>query len=193
MQDSFNTWNSRIVLSHVVMPYAFAINLGVKSYETGLVLLEGLIGGTNGEIIRPGIISYNGDYTELTVLYGGTEFEVQSAVNEEHQYILVTPVKQEVKPAALLISASILWNCPGYVRKAGEHLEGVFEDRTICVYSSGQALREVNTGLTTPYICISLTEPVAISTRSGVSAAETAGIIKTAKKGFWRKQNVMVN
>lgn len=180
--NGWNTWNSRSVLSHVLMPYAFNIQIGVKSYQNGTVLLEGLVGGTEGELIRPGVRSVNGDYTELTVQYGGMEFKIHSAACDGQQYILVTPIVVEIKPSALLISASVLWNYPGYARKTLNHLEGIFEDNTICVYCSGQVLQELNTGITAPYISVALTEPIAISTGCAVSVSEVTELLQKAKE-----------
>ena len=63
----WNTWNTRSVLSHVLLPESFAINLGIKSYHSGNCLREALIGrkkktgdgGTSGpndvENVKPGV------------------------------------------------------------------------------------------------------------------------------------------
>lgn len=178
----WNTWNSRSVLSHVCMPYAFAIQIGVKSYREGMVLREGLIGGTDGEKIRPGIRSHGGEYTQLQVQYGGMEFMVQSASVSGEQVVLITPVVQELKPSALLISVSVLWNYPGYVRKTDDSLEGVFEEKTISVFCSGRRLEERNAGLTSPYLCVALEGPVAVSTGKPVSVEEASVLMDAARK-----------
>lgn len=181
--EGWNTWNSRSVLSHVYMPYAFAISLGVKSYRDGSILREGLIGGTEGEKIRPGIRSCNGEYTEMQVCYGGTEFLVQSAALSEEQYLLVSPIVQERKPSTLLVSASVLWNFDGYVRRIGEDcLEGVFGKKVFRVFCTGTRVQERNTGLDSPYFSVALTEPVAVSTGKPASVREVSDIMRAAKK-----------
>jgi len=54
--SGWNTWNTRSVLSHVLLPEGFAINLGLKEYRDSQVLREALIGrfGEDEEKVRPG-------------------------------------------------------------------------------------------------------------------------------------------
>ena len=54
--SGWNTWNTRSVLSHVLLPEGLAINLGIKEYAGGYHLREALIGrfGKDEEQIHPG-------------------------------------------------------------------------------------------------------------------------------------------
>ena len=49
----WNTWNTRSVLSHVLLPHGFALNLGVKEYADGDYLPEALI-GQDHVVVTPG-------------------------------------------------------------------------------------------------------------------------------------------
>ncbi len=69
LAKGWNTWNTRSVLSHVILPEGVAVNLGVKEYATGQYLRETLIGrsGPKTEVVRPGPHAYDGSYTALSV------------------------------------------------------------------------------------------------------------------------------
>ncbi|HET6441189.1 MAG TPA: hypothetical protein VFH53_02340 [Phycisphaerae bacterium] len=69
----WNTWNTRSVLSHVLLPEGLALNLGLKEYRQGGYLKETLIGrqGKGDEQVRPGPHAYDGRYTELVVEWRG--------------------------------------------------------------------------------------------------------------------------
>jgi AraC-like DNA-binding protein len=69
LASGWNTWNSRSVLSHVLLPEGFAINLALKEYEDGRYLKEALIGrfGEEDERVTPGGHAYDGSFTELMV------------------------------------------------------------------------------------------------------------------------------
>lgn len=184
LAKGWNTYNNSSVLSHVLMPYGLSINLGLKVYSTGSVLKEALIGrfGEHDEKIHPGVRSYDGSYTELNIKYCGVEFMVQSATKNSEQYILVTPiVNTEIKAPALIVQANVLWNKDGYVKLCNNHIEGVFEDKVVKIYVSGDEYRDLNTGILSPYMLVSLNKPVAISTGKKSSVDKVLRILVQAK------------
>jgi hypothetical protein len=183
MFRGFNTWYNNNVLSHVLLPGGIALNLGFKFYNTGQVLRESLIGrfGEGAEQIQPGPRSYDGSYTELTLRCADHEILIQSAVMEDNQYILVSPVRCVKRFPALLISAAVLWNKPGYVRLEGERLLACTPDRDVEIFCDGRVERQMNTGLTNPYLSIELSGPVAVSTGKKTDAAELRGLLETRK------------
>jgi hypothetical protein len=183
MLRGFNTWYNNNVLSHVLLPGGIALNLGFKFYNTGQVLRESLIGrfGERVEEIHPGPRSYDGTYTELTLRCADHEILVQSAVREGSQYILVTPVRKARRPPSLLISAAILWNKPGYTRLEGGRLLACTPDRNLEILCDGKPDRQMNTGLTNPYLSVELSGPVAVSTDKRIGAAELREIMAEQK------------
>jgi len=85
MKNGWNTWNVRSVLSHVLLPEAFAVSLGVKSYYDGHCLREALIGrGSKGakgvETILPGPHAYDGSFTSLELEWAGVQVRVETVV-----------------------------------------------------------------------------------------------------------------
>jgi len=189
MLRGFNTWYNNSVLTHALLPEGIGLSLAFKFYNTGQVLRESLIGrfGEKVEQIHPGPRSYNGAYTELHLSCSDHEMRIQSAVIDENQYILVTPVKNTKKPAvlkppALLISAAILWNKSGYVQLEGRRLLAHTPGRNLEVFTDGKPVRQTNTGLTNPYLAVELSGPVAISTDKRIGASELRERMEKRKK-----------
>jgi hypothetical protein len=184
----FNTWYNNSVLSHVLLPEGITINLAFKFYNTGQVLRESLIGrfGNGVEEIRPGPRSYDGTYTELRLRCAEHEILVQSAAMENNQYLLITPVRNVKRSPSLLISAAILWNKPGYVRLEAERLLAYTPGRNLEIRCDGKRERQMNTGLTNPYLSVELSGPAAVSTDKGIGAAELRSLMEEQKKRFLR-------
>ena len=185
MFRGFNTYYNNSVLTHVCMPECFAISLGFKfyngNYGQGMLQTEAMIGHDD---IHPGLRSYDGTYTELTLYSHGHEIFIQSAVIDGGQYLLLTPVKFVKNPPALLISAAILWNRPGYVQLDGDALAGTTPSRSFKVVTGGKPLRELNTGLQTPYLSVELSEPVVVTTGKLIPAAELQELMQARKAGL---------
>src|SRR5512135_888452 len=94
LAQGWNTWNTRSVLSHVLLPEGFALNLGIKEYAEAGYLKEALVGrrGQEDEQIHPGPHAWDGGYTELNLKWRGLELRVQSAHTGEDLVLLVTPL-----------------------------------------------------------------------------------------------------
>jgi hypothetical protein len=180
----FNTWYNNSVLTHVLMPSGLALSLGFKFFTTGKVIREALIGrfGESEEKIRPGPRSFDGAYTELRLSFSDHELMVQSAAVDDNQYLLVSPVKKGPRAPALLVSAAVLWNKSGYVKAEEDRLLMVSPERTLEVFSDGRRLRQLNTGLTNPYLALELSGPVAVSTGKIITAAELKPLMEAQKK-----------
>ncbi|MCL1858902.1 MAG: hypothetical protein FWF92_06675 [Oscillospiraceae bacterium] len=183
MFQGFNTYYNNSVLTHVCMPECFAVSLGFKfyngTYGKGMLLTEAMIGFDN---IHPGMRSYDGTYTELTLYSHDHEIFIQSAVIDDDQYLLITPVKIAKTPPALLISASILWNRPGHVEINGVCLTGVTPEKKFCVFTDGRHIKELNTGILNPFLAVELSQAVAVSTDKAIQAGELKELMRKQKE-----------
>lgn len=181
LSKGWNTWNINSVLSHVYLPSAFALNLGVKEYEEGFYLKESLIGrlggkaddntpglislfGEGNEQVLPGPRSYDGSYTELDLRWRGIVLKIQSAAGGDTLVVLVTPIKSQLKTPLLIVEGGMLWGNPGYVTKENNQLIGHFGDKVLSVYTNKPSINEVNINANTSYLSIPLNEQIVIST-----------------------------
>ena len=71
LQTGWGTFNHKSVLSHVLLPEGFAMNVGIKLHHNNAdnYLKEAFISsrGSRPEKITPGYKAYDGSYSELTV------------------------------------------------------------------------------------------------------------------------------
>jgi putative isomerase len=179
----WNTWNTRSVLSHVLLPQGFALNLAIKEYMGGGYLKEALIGrfGENEERITPGPRAYDDSYTELTLEWMTLKLRIQSATDGDDLVLLVTPLANQRKPATLAVEAGILWNRAGVVRRDGDVLIGDTPGGTIHVYATAPGIVEPYIAAQGPYLALALDGPVGVSTRKSRAVAEIESIIAARK------------
>ncbi|MGC9467849.1 MAG: MGH1-like glycoside hydrolase domain-containing protein [Anaerolineae bacterium] len=169
LAQGWNTWNTRSVLSHVLLPDGFALNLGFKERASRRYLKEALIGrrGEQDEQIHPGPRTYDGRYTELTLTWQGMEVLVQSAtVGEERAdlVLLVTPHSCHRRAPVVVVEPGFLWNRPGYVTRDGETLIGHCSESTVAVTATVDSIEDPYIAAQTSYLVLPLQMPVGIST-----------------------------
>lgn len=184
LAQGWNTWNTRSVLSHVLLPEGFAINLGIKEYTEGAYLKESLIGRLekDAEKVIPGSHAYDGSYTSLKIVWKGIELNIESALEKDDLVILVTPLKLTKKTPLLIIESGVLWNREGCVSHSDETLIWSSSKRTIKGYGIGQRVTEPNVQTQTPYIALSLDSTVGFSTGRKRDLTEIQSIIESQKQ-----------
>jgi hypothetical protein len=110
----WNTWNTRSVLSHVLLPSGFAINLAFKQHYwlDEKYLKEALIGrsGEDAEKVRPELHAYDGSYTRLELEWEQLNVRVESATDGDDLVILLTPLSPAESPVKLIVEPGRLWN-----------------------------------------------------------------------------------
>jgi hypothetical protein len=184
LAQGWNTWNTRSVLSHVLLPEGLALNLGLKEYSSRRYLKEALIGrrGEHDERIHPGPRTYDGRHTELDLKWRGIEVTVQSATEGEDLVLLVapqTPHGAHRKTPLLVVESGILWNRPGHVTLDldGDALVGHLPERTVRAYGTAESATEPNIAAQTPYLAMPLDGPVGVSTGRRRTLAEIQEIV----------------
>lgn len=184
LAKGWNTWNTRSVLSHVLLPEGFAINIGIKEYSEGAYLKEALIERLErgAETVIPSSHAYDGSYTCLKVAWKGIELKVESAHINEDLVILVTPLQQTRKTPALIIESGVLWNKEGYVSQENGHLIWTSNKRKVTGYGIGEIAVEHNVQTQTPYIALKLDSIVGFSTGLYREITEIQKIIDMQKQ-----------
>ena len=186
----WNTWNTRNVLSHTHLPEGFTINLCLIDYANPAPLRESLVGRhrPEEEQIFPGPRSYSGRCTQLNLKYQDTELDVRSVVEEDEQYILVTPLKTGRRTPSLIIEACLLWGKDGCISKQGSCLTGNCGGREFQIFTTGTVISVPHTGSLSPYIAVSLDQPVVVSTRS-CTLEEAEDMYRKAKQELDAENN----
>ncbi len=180
LASGWNTWNTRSVLSHVLLPEGIAINLGFKHYAGGDYLKEALIGrrGAYDEKIHPGIRSYDGRYTELRLTWKGTSWRVQSGTDGDDLILLITPLGPEAKRRPLVVAEiGLLWNRPGTLGRDGEVLEACSATREVRLFGTSPSVVEPYITAQGPYLALAADVPAGFSTGVRRSVAELQGLL----------------
>jgi putative isomerase len=182
----WNTWNTRSILSHVLLPEGFALNLGLKEYRRRRYLGAALIGrrGEMDEQIVPGPRTYDGSYTELTLTWRGVEVLIQTAAlgpDDGDLVVLVTPNHEQRMPPLLVVESAMLWNRPGELRREGNVLIGNLPERTIEVYGTWRNVEDPYIPAKTPYLAMPLDRTVGLSTGIRRTIGEIRVILEAHK------------
>jgi putative isomerase len=195
----WNTWNTQSVTTHVLLPDGLAIRI-VLRHNTALngdaLLSDVLIGRRepDAEKVFPGPHSWDGSYSSLTLTWRGQSFRVQSAHDGEDLVLLVTPAASSgnpTLPATLAFEAGYLWNRPGTVALAGDHMEAVGPAHRVPIYFLGPDRTEPGTPhvgmpLYGHYFSAPLTQPLGLSTGRRRTVAEIRAVLDKEEKAYWQ-------
>jgi len=162
----WNTWDTRSVLTHVLLPEAFALRLGLKDRAGGVCLREALIGrqGEDVEQIHPGPHAYDGGYTELDLEWRGIRVKVQSATDGDDLTILVTPEGRHPNTPLLVVEPALLWNRDGAVGREGDVLTAKLPSREVAVFGTRESTFDPYVAAGAPYLAMPLDGPVGVAT-----------------------------
>jgi hypothetical protein len=106
----WNTWDTRSVLRHVLLPYGVAIDINIASSD-GKRVGRFFIGDREegSAQMRPGAHSYDGYYTDITASWNGLRLRVESAADSLSNTIMITPQEGSGKGGKIIISVRNLW------------------------------------------------------------------------------------
>jgi putative isomerase len=193
----WNTWNTRSVLSHVLLPEGIAVNLGFKHYAGGDYLKEALIGrrGEHDEQIHPGLRTYDGAYTDLRLSWKGCTWRVQTAAAGDEWVMLVTPLAVATpRPPLVVAEFGLLWNRPGRLSHGEHSLCAETPARSIRLYGTAQPIPEPYIWAQGPYLALPADREVGFATGRALSLDEIraridAGRAARARQGeSWGEQ-----
>jgi hypothetical protein len=168
LKTGWGTFNNKNVLSHVLMPEGFAMNVGIKTHELGAdnYLRETLISsrGTSSATVAPGFKSYDGSYSELTVSWNGLVFKVESATTRNMDLLLlITPIRTRDSIPSVVLETGMLWNRPGTLRLDGNSVMVKARKRSMVVRTTGTPVKEYLANAA-PYLSVRFDQPVSFYT-----------------------------
>ena len=162
----WNTWYTEGMLTHVLLPYGFAITLSFRKKSTGDILKTPLINRDPPMAARADIRSFDGSYTCLRLRHGTTPLKVESAVYEGEQILLITPDGYYTSDEQLIVETSFLWGMDGTLVKKDGKLGAVMPDgKEIWIYSNTEDYAYYLPTLCSPSLFFALDAPVVISTK----------------------------
>ncbi len=168
LQTGWGTFNHKSVLSHVLLPEGFAMNVGIKLHQNNAdnYLKEAFISsrGPRPEKITPGYKAYDGSYSDLTVEWNGMKFRIESATTENQDLmLLVTPIQNPENIPSVVLETGMLWNHPGTYELDGNSIKVKTKNKNLTVHSTGAPEKEYLAN-TSPYLAVRFDQAVAFYT-----------------------------
>jgi len=177
LSRGWNTWDTRSVLSHVLLPEGFSVNLRLVNHRTGDTLKEALParGEDGAERVIPGPHAWDGSYTEVVVEWQDIRIGVRSAAVDNGFFLQIIP-RRRSPGDALLMDPQMLWGRPGKITITGGTIRAdTPSGPTELAVAAGRYLA------TDQHLEFSLAEPIAIATDRSKTAAEIGEIIDRAE------------
>ena len=174
----WNTWYTGSVLTHVLLPDGFAINLWLMDRKSGEILKEALIGRegfASREQVIPGPRSYDGSYTELELEWRNIHIRVRSAASENNLDLLITPLNTS-RNDSLIIVPQMLWNRKGKISLDQNKITGETPFHEIHLYVNGD-----QPVITSDNIKIPLDKVITISSKKTKSVEDIEKTLEQAK------------
>ncbi|MEQ9459987.1 MAG: trehalase family glycosidase [Phycisphaeraceae bacterium] len=198
----WNTWDTRSVLRHVLLPESLAIDIGIAAPDRLIWVGESFFGqqqlprtagtqltsiGRDLNIssileIRPGPRSYDGAYTSLELDLRGARYRVETTASNGQWVALITPLQEVTWPRAVTVHARMLWNRPGHASRVDARtLVADLPGQEITIHVTGEPFHDPNLPTPSPYLAIQGDQPVAISTSTPLSLDEVTRRIADAR------------
>jgi len=168
LQTGWGTFNHKSVLSHVLLPEGFAMNIGIKLHQNNAdnYLKDAFISsrGSRPEKITPGYKAYDGSYSDLTVEWNGVKFRIESATTKNQDFILlVTPIQNPENIPSVVLETGMLWNHPGTLELEGNTIKVKTKNKSLIVRMTGVPENEYLAN-TSPYLAVKFDQAVAFYT-----------------------------
>jgi len=190
----WNTWNTRSVLSHTLLPEGFGLNLAFKQVKwlDEPYLRDVLFGRDVDDVqIRPGPHTLDGSYTRLDIQWHQLSARVESAHAGDDLVILVTPVTAQTLPVKMVVESALYWNRPGSLAKVSNNqLQMTLPTRTVDVYATASHHEDFYVQTQTPYLVLTLEKPVGLSTGAPRTVDEIRELIAGARVAMEKKAAV---
>lgn len=179
LRRGWNTWDTRSVLRHVLLPDGLGLTLGLHELYRGTSLQTAQIGrrDTAAEQVTFGPHAVHGEYSEVTVTWSDITINVAAAHEADDLVLLVTPVANQARPAILTVSVAYLWNRSGSVHRDGD----VLASTSTTVHVTHNTIEDPFADVTGPYLAVELTGPIGISTGRPRTLDEIKETVQRAK------------
>jgi neutral trehalase len=185
LQSGWGTFNYKSVMSHVLLPEGFAMNIGIKiQYNTDNYLKETFISsrGSRPEKITPGYKAFDGSYSELTIEWSGVKFRIESATDKmQNLVLLVTPLEKSEMIPSVVLETGILWNKPGHLSMEDSTIRAKTNKKEIIVRSIGTPTKEFLAN-TSPHLSVKLDQTVAFYTGEVKTMLQIKELVQQRRK-----------
>ena len=165
LASGWNTWYNNSVLSQVLLPQGFSINIALTRPGSPDYLKEVFKAADiqqRPEKVRLGLRSEDGSYTSLILEYKEEQLSVETATDGDDQLVLITPLKGSQN--YVVVEAGLLWNREGIIGREKNNLTGSFSNTTITVHATAEPVPDAYSVTTAPHLSFSTKSALGIYT-----------------------------
>ncbi len=183
LKTGWNTWDYHSILTHVLLPEGLSINIGLKErnnsgrYQNEFYPTDNPSGW---QVIKPGLRTYDGSYTECNIDWLGNKMKVQSAVKDGEQYILVQTIETKKPTPHLILEVAMLWNKKGTISFENDKILAQCNNKTIEVRSTSTVINDQIVHSFTPHLAVKMEGNLSFYTGKSKTLAEVQQIIEEA-------------
>lgn len=184
LRQGWNTFDTRSVLTHVLLPSGVGLQLGIKEYSRGRTLRNAQIGrtGVDDETVTLGPHAVDGAYTSVTLSWQGIAIVVQTAHAGEDLVVLVETLANQPKSAVLLGSVSFLWNRPGTIARIDDAIvASAGSGASVTFSATAQDVHDPYIDAEGPRFAVELGDPVGFSSGCARSIEEIQTLVDAAR------------
>lgn len=188
LAKGWNTWNTESMLSHVLMPEAFAINICINNTANGASYLKESFKVRDGreEHIMPGWHASDGSYTELIVEWNSNTLKIQTASKGNQWVALITTIRTNTMVPNVIIETGFLWNHPGKLSLTGNQIVAEAGNKIIVVGSPNKLVNDYIPS-NAPYLAIPLTDEIGIFAGNPMNMDDIRTFIETNRNNMERE------
>lgn len=186
LKNGWGTFNHKSVLSHVLLPEGFAMNIGIKLRHSNQdnYLKEAYISSRDPrpETITPGFKAYDGSYSELTIEWNGVFFRLESATDKhDNLFLLLTPLELPEKAPSVVLESGFLWNKEGKIQLDENTLIAQCQEKAIKVQTTGKIVKEYLAN-TSPYLAVQFNQQLAFYTGREKAIEDIISLVEKRRK-----------
>lgn len=182
LASGWNTWDTRSVLTHVFLPYGFAVDLNVMDTDGSRARRFRIGDRSKGApLLHPGAHSFDGTYTKITVIWRGYKFQVESAAMGPKNVILITPLADTKKGGRVVVIPEILWKRGNTLVVDTHSFTLASRDKTVEIetYIKGELLKKNG-----KEFVVSLDAPVAVCSGEYMSLDSAIAFVESRAQEF---------
>ncbi len=189
LNTGWGTYNTRNVLSRVLLPSCIEISMDFKYQGTnfGGYLDEAQITGDSlwrNAKVQPLVHSLHGEYSEMTLDWQDIKVRIQTAGSNNELYVLISPLQEMKHPSQVIVKGGLLWNKPGTITQKNDIITIETPEKNVQIFPSSKTITEYNVSASAPYFCLKLDQPTGFCTGEQHDISEIQEIIRKHKQQF---------
>ncbi len=190
LATGWNTWNTKNLLSHVLLPEGLSINISIKrdaeikkfnkkEYLKELYCQVYKRGKWDAEV-RLGNRTHDGTFTDLELKWRNIRLRVQSTTIEDDFLLLVTPIEVNSENSLIIIEAEMLWNKKGEIVVNENEIIAKIDEKQIKISGTGNTIG-YQLPFQTQYLAFNLKDKLGIYTGAKRNLDEMINLINNQR------------